>query len=561
VTEANVPDIRARFDALARRYAARGFVVLWNGQRYAPGGGVSPIPAGQDQHHDHMHVEAPVTIVGKPTQASYEAAQAQEEKQAATLAREQADFVSGIVDQQGQRGLAKGPESLQARMDKIVNDYKRRFNVDTMSPEDQKKIRDALIGGDAREVKEAFDAAYVRPIERLKALQGTTGIDREILNAQLEESVRQFGAATEGQNLLSDAQNKQIENSIRQGDQLQRENQILQDVRGPLEQYRATIAALNDLLAKGTINQTAYNAKVAELAKTAASTSFAGLQGKTDPGTGKDYEDLTAIADENARYAEQLKSFQDYREQLLQMGVDYNALEEAAAQQHQQNLAQIDYARRDVQMATFEQAAHSVTSIMQDAFGKQSKIARAAFVAEKAVAIARAAVALAENVAQATKIGFPQNIPFIAGALAQGATIMASIRSAGAAFQGGSGYKEGGWTGDGRVDEESGPTHGQEFVVKAPFARQNRSLLEAINSGRQVRQERRGRNAAASDIARGVAAPVVVPPAQVGLRVINVTDPRAVADFFETAEGEQVFVNLVGRNSETIRRAAGGGIP
>ena len=39
------------------------------------------------------------------------------------------------------------------------------------------------------------------------------------------------------------------------------------------------------------------------------------------------------------------------------------------------------------------------------------------------IAIAQAALALANNVAEASKVGFPQNIPFIAGAIAQGATM------------------------------------------------------------------------------------------------------------------------------------------
>jgi hypothetical protein len=50
--------------------------------------------------------------------------------------------------------------------------------------------------------------------------------------------------------------------------------------------------------------------------------------------------------------------------------------------------------------------------------------------------------------------------------------------------------------------------------------------------------------------------PVVVPAPAVNLRMINVTDPKMVQDFFETPEGEQVFVNLVNRNADTISRAA-----
>lgn len=547
VVEANVPDIRAKLDQTAARYAARGYIVLWNGKRYAPGGTVTAIPAGQDQHTDHFHVEAPATIIGKPTQASTEA-QANREEQMQERAE---DFVANVVTRQASRGIPANAQSqLDAAIKETLAEFETRFNRAADAGE-KATITKAFTDADARATAERFDQAYVQPLLRLQALQGKTGLDREVLNAQLEESKR-LGRE------LTDVEKQQIETGIRNGDQLQRQAQILADVRAPLEQYMETIRALNELLAKGEISQAAYNARIAEMGANAANAALGGLGtiAGVDPGTGRPYEDVIAIAEENARYAEQLSAFETYRQQLLQMGIDYDALELAARQQHNDNLAQIDRARRDVQMNAMQQAASSVTSIMQDAFGKQSRIARAAFVAEKAIAIARASIALAENVAQAAKIGFPQNIPFIAGALAQGATIMASIRSAGAALSGGE-YREGGWTGDGRRDEDAGRVHGQEFVVKAPYARENRALLEAINSGRQVRQAADGRAREAAVMHGPAAAPVVVPPAQVNLRMINVTDKDMVADFFDTPEGEQVFVNLVNNNADTIARAAG----
>src|SRR3546814_17358483 len=70
-TEANVPDLRAKFDAAARRYQSRGYKVLWNGWVYSPGGNGSSyrIPAGQTKHNDPLPLEAPKQIVGKPPRA------------------------------------------------------------------------------------------------------------------------------------------------------------------------------------------------------------------------------------------------------------------------------------------------------------------------------------------------------------------------------------------------------------------------------------------------------------------------------------------------------------
>lgn len=69
VNEASVPDLKAKLDALALDYQQRGYRVLWNGKVYeaggnGPGGSIKSGP----QHSDHMHVEAPSTIIGKATQ-------------------------------------------------------------------------------------------------------------------------------------------------------------------------------------------------------------------------------------------------------------------------------------------------------------------------------------------------------------------------------------------------------------------------------------------------------------------------------------------------------------
>lgn len=63
---------RRRMDEMVAAYQARGFRVLWNGKVYKPyGQGASyDIPAAQNQHRDHAHMEAPASIVGKPAGSS-----------------------------------------------------------------------------------------------------------------------------------------------------------------------------------------------------------------------------------------------------------------------------------------------------------------------------------------------------------------------------------------------------------------------------------------------------------------------------------------------------------
>lgn len=111
--------------------------------------------------------------------------------------------------------------------------------------------------------------------------------------------------------------------------------------------------------------------------------------------------------------------------------------------------------------------------------GEQSKGFKVLFAAEKAFAIARASIALGENIARASSIGFPQNLPLIAGAVAQGATIFANIRSIKDA-----GFQTGGYTGNGGVSDVAGVVHGQEYVLNAAATKRvGVGTLDAINSG------------------------------------------------------------------------------
>ena len=70
-----------------------------------------------------------------------------------------------------------------------------------------------------------------------------------------------------------------------------------------------------------------------------------------------------------------------------------------------------------------------VSGLTKSFFGEQSGIYRAMFAMEKGFAIAKAIIALKANIAEASKIGFPQNIPMIAGAASQGMGIINDIRS------------------------------------------------------------------------------------------------------------------------------------
>ncbi|MFY5468858.1 replication protein, partial [Acinetobacter baumannii] len=81
------------------------------------------------------------------------------------------------------------------------------------------------------------------------------------------------------------------------------------------------------------------------------------------------------------------------------------------------------------------------------------------FAADKAYAIAAAGIAIQQSIAQAAKVGFPTNIPLIASAIAQGASIIANIRAIKD-----QGFADGGYTGSGGKYQPAGIVHKGEVV-------------------------------------------------------------------------------------------------
>ncbi|MDN8191849.1 tape measure protein [Acinetobacter baumannii] len=115
--------------------------------------------------------------------------------------------------------------------------------------------------------------------------------------------------------------------------------------------------------------------------------------------------------------------------------------------------------RLNAQIALGGQMMGSLTSMFGSMFGEQSKAYKIMFAADKAYAIAAAGIAIQQNIAAASKAGFPLNLPLIAGAVAQGASIIANIRAIKD-----QGFADGGYTGRGGKYQPAGIVHKGEVV-------------------------------------------------------------------------------------------------
>lgn len=103
---------------------------------------------------------------------------------------------------------------------------------------------------------------------------------------------------------------------------------------------------------------------------------------------------------------------------------------ELEAQKARQQAEQVYLtAKNNLMLNNYQNVFSGISGLTKSFFGEQSGIYRAMFAMEKGFAIAKAILALKANIAEASKVGFPQNIPMIAGAVSQGVAIVNDIRS------------------------------------------------------------------------------------------------------------------------------------
>ncbi|HHH0263694.1 TPA: hypothetical protein ACPZQN_004178 [Yersinia enterocolitica] len=112
----------------------------------------------------------------------------------------------------------------------------------------------------------------------------------------------------------------------------------------------------------------------------------------------------------------------------LQGEDEYQKRKAAIQQAYAQKTLALESSTASAQMTMMSTAAGDMGTIMAGAFGKSSGIAQAAFAVQKGIAIANAIINIQSGISKAMALGFPANIPVIASTIAQGASIVNTIK-------------------------------------------------------------------------------------------------------------------------------------
>ncbi|MCF6689014.1 phage tail length tape measure family protein [Raoultella terrigena] len=147
------------------------------------------------------------------------------------------------------------------------------------------------------------------------------------------------------------------------------------------------------------------------------------------------------------------------------------------------NQQTLDAALYVAQAQSAQNSFSSITDSMGTMFGEQSAMYKAAFVTQKAFAIAQAALQLPMAMGQALAgLPFPANLAAIAQVVALMSTITSSITSAAAV-----GFSSGGYTGPGGKYQPAGVVHKGEYIFdQASTNRIGVSNLEALRNGQPL---------------------------------------------------------------------------
>lgn len=199
-----------------------------------------------------------------------------------------------------------------------------------------------------------------------------------------------------------------------------------------------------------------------------------------------------------------------------------------AEQARQDELDTLEQQRLQTGLHNASALAGGLAGIAKASAGEQSKAYRVLFGVSKAFAIAEALVALQQNIAASSKIGFPQNLATIAGAVAQGASIIGSLQSVAAPSVGS--YDAGGFIPAGQrgmVAELGTEVVTRPQIIDGPARVTGRRDTAAMMQGEQSQQ------------------PVTI-------RNINLFEGQVIEDFLGSNKMEKIVVNHVRRNRQAL---------
>ncbi|HBN5338380.1 TPA: phage tail tape measure protein [Enterobacter cloacae] len=135
-------------------------------------------------------------------------------------------------------------------------------------------------------------------------------------------------------------------------------------------------------------------------------------------------------------YETQLSMLDEYRKSQSDLNDEWDKKELELKKKHDESLQDLNDQRNQLMLSSISDGLGSMVDLTKEAFGEQSAVYKAAFVAQKAVAIAQSMIAIQQGIAMAAANPFPYNLAAMATVAAATAGIVSNISAIGMAHDG-----------------------------------------------------------------------------------------------------------------------------
>ncbi|HEL4264235.1 hypothetical protein D7T48_11965 [Stenotrophomonas maltophilia] len=260
------------------------------------------------------------------------------------------------------------------------------------------------------------------------SLQGLNAAHQERLRALATEIDRLTGVKSANEEAA-----KATEAFVKLKDELNKKDSL------GVELARDRLKTLQAAAAVGAANDQDYAATAAKVIKQVGGSGAADYKGPDAlyGGSSGEFAKIDSAQEaERQKFAAQLEALEENRQARFDLEAEWNAQELQLREEHEANLGRLDRARWQVAATEAQLALASITDVMRTSFGEQSALYRAAFVVQKAAAIAQSVIAIQQGMAMAAANPWPTNLAAIASVAAATAGIVSNIAAVGMAHDG-----------------------------------------------------------------------------------------------------------------------------
>lgn len=260
------------------------------------------------------------------------------------------------------------------------------------------------------------------------SLKGLNSASQERLRALATEIDRLAGVKSANEEAA-----KATEAFVKLKDELNKKDSLGVDLardRLKVLQAAANVGAANDQ------DYAATAAKVIQQVGGSGAADYKGPDALYGGSSGEFAKIDSAQEAERQKFAAQLEALEENRQARFDLEAEWNAQELQLREEHEANLSRLDRARWQVAATEAQSALGSITDVMRTSFGEQSALYKAAFVVQKAAAIAQSVIAIQQGMAMAAANPWPTNLAAIASVAAATAGIVSNIAAVGMAHDG-----------------------------------------------------------------------------------------------------------------------------